>query len=146
MVKAIPEGYHSVTSYLVVKDPAALIKFAQDVFDAEVIDENKGPDGKIMHAAIQIGDSKVMLGAACEQNREMQSMLYIYVKDVDSIYSKALKAGAEKIQPVKDQFYGDRSGGVKDTNGIQWWVATHVEDVSKEEMAKRMQLAMAGKK
>lgn len=146
MVKAIPEGFHSVTPYLVIKDPVALIKFAQEVFDAKVIDEAKCPEGKIMHAEIQIGDSKIMLGAACDEYKEMPCMLYVYVKDVDATYSKALKAGAEKVQPVKDQFYGDRSGGVKDSNGMQWCISTHVEDVSKEEMAKRMELAMAGKK
>ncbi len=145
MVKAIPDGFHSVTPYLVVKDPAALIKFAQEVFDAKVVDESKGPDGKIMHAEIEIGDSKIMLGGACGEHKEMPAMLYIYTKDVDETYSKALKAGAEKIEPVKDQFYGDRSGGVLDSNGMKWWIATHIEDVSKEEMAKRMQVAMAGK-
>lgn len=143
MVKPIPEGYNTVTPYLVVKSPETLIEFAKEVFDAKEHDINKTPDGKITHAEIQIGDSKVMIGCECDQNKGMASMLYLYVKDVDSVYSKALKAGAEKIQPVKDQFYGDRSGGVRDSNGIQWWIATHVEDVSKEELNKRMQTAMA---
>ncbi len=143
MPKPIPDGYNTVTPYLVVKSPESLIEFAKQVFDAKEHDINKTPDGKISHAEIQIGDSKVMIGSECDQNKGMASMLYIYVKDVDSTYSKALKAGARKIQPVKDQFYGDRSGGVVDTNGIQWWIATHVEDVSKEELNKRMQTAKA---
>lgn len=143
MPKPIPEGYNTVTPYLVVKSPETLIEFAKHVFDAKEHDVYKTPDGKISHAEIQIGDSKVMIGGECDQNKGMASMLYIYVKDVDSTYSKALKAGAQKIQPVKDQFYGDRSGGVVDSNGIQWWIATHVEDVSKEELNKRMQTAKA---
>ncbi len=143
MPKPIPDGYNTVTPYLVVKSPETLIEFAKQVFDAKEHDINKTPDGKISHAEIQIGDSKVMIGSECDQNKGMASMLYIYVKDVDSTYSKALKAGAQKIQPVKDQFYGDRSGGVVDSNGIQWWIATHVEDVSKEELNKRMQTAKA---
>lgn len=143
MPKPIPDGYNTVTPYLVVKSPETLIEFAKQVFDAKEHDINKTPDGKISHAEIQIGDSKVMIGSECDQNKGMASMLYIYVKDVDSTYSKALKAGAQKIQPVKDQFYGDRSGGVVDSNGIQWWIATHVEDVSKEELKKRMQTAKA---
>jgi PhnB protein len=143
MVKAIPDGYNTVTPYLVVKSPETLIAFAKEVFDATEHDINKTPDGKITHAEIQVGDSKIMIGRECEKNKGMSSMLYIYVKNVDAVYSKALKVGAEKIEPVKDQFYGDRSGGVQDSNGIKWYIATHVEDVSKEEMSKRMQVVMA---
>jgi len=143
MVKAIPDGYNTVTPYLVVKSPETLIEFAKQAFDAKEHEIYKTPDGKISHAEIQIGDSKIMVGCECDQNKGMASMLYLYVKDVDTVYAKALKAGATKVQAVKDQFYGDRSGGVVDSNGIQWWVATHIEDVSTEEQHKRMQAVAA---
>jgi uncharacterized glyoxalase superfamily protein PhnB len=136
-VDPIPQGYHTVTPYLVTGDVGALLEFVQKAFDAKVTEKLEMPGGPIMHAAVLIGDSHVMMGQASENNPAMPTMLYLYVQDCDAAYQKALDAGAESVQEPTDQFYGDRSGGVRDSLGNQWWVGTHIEDVSPEEIAKR---------
>src|SRR5688500_14667617 len=119
-VKPIPEGYHSVTPYLVAKEAPALIDFLTNVFGATIKERMDGPDGLVMHSELQIGDSVVMLASECEKAVATSSMLYVYVPDVDATYNKAIEAGAVSIDEPKDQFYGDRSGGFKDMAGNQW--------------------------
>jgi len=136
-VKPIPEGYHSVTPYLVVKGVAALIDFLKQAFDAREIERMSRPDGTIQHAEVRIGDSVVMMGEATTPWEPMPTMLYLYVSDTDATYQRALKAGATSVQEPADQFYGDRTAAVKDRSGNFWYIATHVEDVSPEEMKKR---------
>jgi PhnB protein len=145
-VKPIPDGYHTVTPYLIVKDSAAAIDFYKKAFGAEELMRCLGPSGKIVHAEIKIGDSPVMLG---DEHPEFQCRgpesyggtpvsMVIYVKDVDALAGQAVAAGAKAVRPVQDQFYGDRSGTFADPFGHVWTLATHIEDVSKEEMDKRM--------
>jgi len=136
-VKSVPEGYHAVTPYLTVTDVAALIGFLQKVFDAELKEKFTRPDGGIMHAEVRIGDSIIMMGQANEQWKTRPGMLYIYVPDTDATYRRALDAGATSLMEPADQFYGDRNAGVSDATGNYWWIATHVEDVSQEEMNRR---------
>jgi PhnB protein len=93
-----------------------------------------GPDGSIGHSEIRVGDSMIMLSSAREQWKAMPTMIHLYVEDCDAVYAKAVEAGAETVMPLADQFYGDRSGGVKDVAGNLWWIATHKKDISEEEM------------
>src|SRR6187551_2862415 len=136
-VKPIPEGYHTVTPYLMVKDAPAFIDFLNHAFDAKEIFRSTTPDGSLMHAEVKLGDSMIMLTEASEKYPPAHSYYYLYVPDVDASYKKALEAGAKSEMEPADQFYGDRSAGVKDPFGITWWIGTHVEDVSSEEMQKR---------
>lgn len=137
-VKPIPEGYHSVTPYLVVEGAGALIDFAKQALDAEETFRMPGPQGQIMHAELRLGDSMVMLAdASGADNPPMPAMIHLYVPDVDSYYKRALAAGATSLREPADQFYGDRSAGVQDKFGNRWWLATHVEDVPADEMEKR---------
>ncbi|MGI9451871.1 MAG: VOC family protein [Geminicoccaceae bacterium] len=140
-VQPIPEGQQSVTPYLVVKDAAALIDFLRRAFDAREMVRHARPDGTIMHAQIKIGDSVMMMGEPMGDQGTMPAMLHLYVANVDQVYEQALAAGATSIMPPTDQFYGDRSGAVADKHGNHWWIGTHIEDVSKEEMVKRMAAA-----
>jgi PhnB protein len=137
-VKPIPEGYHSVTPYLIVKDADKLLQFVQKAFKAQVKEEHRNADGTIMHADVVIGDSHVMLGQAGGTWGEALGTLMVYVPDADATYKAALEAGGTSVQEMADQFYGDRSGGVQDPCGVTWWISTHVEDVSPEEMERRM--------
>jgi PhnB protein len=136
-VHHVPKGYPTVCPYLVVPDPSQVIDFMQRVLDGQVIERMEGPDGRIQHAEVRLGDSVVMMGAASEEHPVQTAMLHIYVPDVDATYARALKAGATSMREPEDQFYGDRSGGVKDAVGNSWWFATHVEDVSPEELKRR---------
>lgn len=135
-VNPIPKGYHTVTPYLLVEDVAKLLTFVQAAFDAEVV-ERMEEDGTVNHAAVRIGDSMVMMGQARGEHGANPTMLYLYVEDMDATFKRAIEAGATVVREPQDEFYGDRSGGVKGPLGNEWWVATHVEDVSPEEMAKR---------
>lgn len=141
-VQAKPKGYHSLTPYLVVEGASRLIEFLEEVFDAEQKELMPAPGNRIGHAELRIGDSVVMLGDAGGPHAPMPAMLYVYVDDVDATYQRALAAGATQVQPVADQFYGDRSGGVKDPCGNLWWIATHIEDVPPDELKRRAQQAM----
>jgi uncharacterized glyoxalase superfamily protein PhnB len=136
-VKPIPDGYHSVTPYLVVKDGDKMLQFLQRGLGAELSGRHDLPNGRLMHAEVRIGDSPVMIGEAGDAHPPMPCMLYLYVRDCDAAYERALAAGAQSVREPADQFYGDRSGGVVDPEGNQWWFGTHVEDVSPEELERR---------
>jgi uncharacterized glyoxalase superfamily protein PhnB len=141
-VKPIPDGYHSITPYLVVPGVAKLIDFLKLAFGAEEIYRMAMPDGTVRHAELQIGNSRIMMGdASGSKSGAMPAVLYMYVPDSDSVYRRALQAGATSISEPADQFYGDRHGGVKDPCGNQWYIATHKEDVSHEELMKRAMAA-----
>ena len=136
-VKPVPDGYHTVTPYLVCTDAAKVVDFAKAAFGAEEMFRIDAPGGKIGHAELKIGDSMLMVADASDGHPPMPAMLNLYVPDVDAVFARAVKAGATVVRDVANQFYGDRSGGVKDAAGNQWWISTHVEDVSPEEMEKR---------
>ena len=145
-VKPIPDGYHTVTPHLALRDAAKAIDFYQKAFGAEELFRMPGPGGIVMHAQVKIGDSIVMLG---EENPEMGGSspqtiggspvnLLLYVKDVDASFARAEKAGCKVSMPLTDMFWGDRYGKLVDPFGHHWSLATHKEDVAPEEMAKRM--------
>jgi PhnB protein len=137
MVKAIPDGYHSVTPYLTVADLPRMLEFVQAAFGATIHEAIAGEDGRIRHAEVQLGDSKVMIGQAREDYPPRPGSLYLYVEDTDANYQRAIAAGAKSLMEPADQFYGDRHGGIEDPLGNYWWIATHVEDVTPEEMERR---------
>jgi PhnB protein len=137
VVKPIPDGYHTVTPYLVVRDVPRLIEFVQQAFGATELMRHLRPDGSVMHAEVQIGDSRVMMGEAPPSSPPMPGCIHLYVVDMDALYHLALQAGATSLREPTDQFYGDRMAGVQDPAGNQWWIATHVEDVSPVDMALR---------
>lgn len=137
-VKPIPEGYHSVTPYLTVRGADKVIDFLKAAFGAETPHEPmKRPDGKIMHAAVKIGDSLVMIAEESEMAKASPSSLYVYVPNVDAVYQLAVKAGGKSVMEPDDMFYGDRCSAVQDPSGNTWSIATHKEDVAPQEMAKR---------
>lgn len=129
-VKPIPEGYHTVTPYLIVADIPRQIEFLQKAFGAEETGRSATPEGDVNHAEVRIGTSRVMMGRAQEKWPAMPAMLYLYVEDVDSLYHRALEAGGTSVRELTDEPYGDRVGGVQDSHGNQWWIATHVRDVA----------------
>jgi PhnB protein len=137
-VKAVPTGYHSVTPSLVVEGVPGVLEFVKQAFNAEEKERFTTPDGRIVHAEVKIGDSIVMMAEASEQFKAMPGWLYLYLDDVDATYMRALQAGATSVNEPKNQFYGDRSAAVKDSSGNIWGIATHVEDVSREELERRM--------
>jgi PhnB protein len=136
-VKAVPDGYHTVTPFLNVKGLPKLIDFLKAGLGAEEIMRMPGPGGMVMHAEVNIGNSRLMLGEAT-QTPPMPGSFYVYVNDVDAMFKRAVGAGATSQTPPTDQFWGDRMGTLKDSFGNTWSIATHKEDVSPEEMAKRM--------
>jgi PhnB protein len=148
-VKPIPEGYHNVTPYLFVRSAASAIDFYKNVFSAAEVVRMAGSNGKIMHAELRIGDSIVMLADENPPTGVMSPQtiggfsvgLHVYVENVDAVIQKAVENGAKMLRPIKNQFYGDRSGSLLDPFGHMWSVATHIEDVSPEEMRKRMTAA-----
>jgi PhnB protein len=136
--KPIPDGYHSVTPYLTVRNAPKVIEFLKAAFGAKLSHEAiKRPDGSIMHAQVLIGDSRIMIAEESEMARATTSSLYLYVADVDAVYRTAVKAGGVTIMEPMDMFYGDRSGGVKDPSGNSWFIATHKEDVAQQDLQKR---------
>lgn len=145
-VKPIPDGYHTATPYLVVKGAAKAIEFYKNAFGATELMRMAGPDGGIMHAELKMGDSIIMMSEENPQlgTRSPESLggspmsLYLYVEDCDKVLNQAVGAGATATMSVKDQFYGDRSGAVKDPFGHSWHIATHKEDVSMDEIRRRM--------
>ncbi|MGA3195246.1 MAG: VOC family protein [Terriglobales bacterium] len=146
MTHYIPEGYNSVTPYLIVKGAAQAIEYYKDVFGATELFRMPDPSGRIGHAELKIGNSHIMLADEFPEmgHRGPQSLgsspvsLLVYVEDVDKIVERAVAAGAKIMKPVQDQFYGDRSGFIQDPFGHLWGVATHKEDVSPQEMKERM--------
>lgn len=137
-VKPKPDGYQDVIPYLHVPDVTAHVEFLKQVFGATVKEELHGEGGEVRHGEVRIGDSVVMLGKP-PGGELMPSNLYIYVADTDAAYGRALALGATTVMEPADQFYGDRNAGVKDVAGNIWWISTHVEDVSPEEMERRAQ-------
>lgn len=144
-VNPIPEGYHSITPYLTIRNAGAALEFYKQVFGAEERFRMADHDGRVGHAEIRIGDSLLMLS---DEYPEMGArspetiggspvMLHLYVEDVDAVVERALKAGAKLERPVENQFYGDRGGLLVDPFGHKWWVSTHVEDVPPEELERR---------
>jgi PhnB protein len=140
-VTPIPEGYHTVTPYLVVQGVAKLIDFLKRAFDAQELMRMPRPDGTILHAEVKIGDSIVMMGEATGEHKPMPGS-NLYVADTDATYKRALQAGASSTMEPADQFYGDRNAGVVDPVGNHWWIATHIEDVPPEELARRAEAFM----
>jgi PhnB protein len=144
-VRPIPEGYHTVTPYLVVKGASRAIEFYKRAFGATELMRFEGPDGRLGHAEIKIGNSPVMLADEFPEMgfRSPQSLggtasgILLYVEDVDAQFQKAVAAGGKILRPLQDQFYGDRSGTLEDPFGHTWTLATHQEDVSLEEMRRR---------
>ena len=137
-VKPVPEGYHTVTPYLVVDGAEKVIRFMKDAFGAQPLFEPMmRADGKVMHAEFKIGSSIVMIADSSERAQATSTMLHLYVPNVDAVYQKAIKAGGTSLMEPMDQFYGDRSGGVKDPAGNHWHIGTHIEDVSPTELKKR---------
>jgi PhnB protein len=132
-----PEGYHTITPQLIVEDARETLDFIAEVFDGEILDVYES-NGSINHAEAMIGDSRVMVASASSEFPSFPAMLVVYVDDVDAIYQRALEEGAVSLREPEDQFYGDRTGGVKDPQGNQWWISTHIEDVSAEEMSRRI--------
>jgi PhnB protein len=150
LAKPIPDGYYSVTPYLITQGAAQALAFYKKAFGATELFRMEGPGGKVMHAEIKIGNSPVMLadefpemGARSPQSYGGTPVsLMIYLENVDAAFDRAVAAGAKVLQPVKDQFYGDRSGTLEDPFGHKWTLATHQEDVPPEEMRRRMDEAM----
>jgi PhnB protein len=143
-VKPIPDGYHTITAYITADDATAVVEFAQRAFGARVHHRQDGPDGRVIHADLIIGDSHLMVGRNMPPRKPMPAMLYLYVPDCDAAYQRAIDAGGTEVMKPANQFYGDRNGGVRDPFGNEWWVGTHVEDVSEAELERRFK-AQAGK-
>ena len=144
-VKAIPEGYHSVTPYLIFSGASDAIAFYKRALGAEEVMRMADPGGRIHHAEIKIGDSRIMMA---DEHPELQALspktvggspvsIHLYVEDVDTAVEHAVAAGAKLIRPVADQFYGDRLGGIEDPFGYRWFIATHKEDLSMDEIRRR---------
>jgi PhnB protein len=125
-MKPIPDGYHTVTPYLIVEGASSLIEFLKEAFDAQ---------GTIMHAEVRIGDSVIMLSDVMGVRKPMPTAIYLYVNDADATYQRALQGGATSVMEPANQFYGDRQGIVKDPVGNYWWITTHIEDVPCKELA-----------
>lgn len=151
MVNPIPEGYPRVTPYLIIDGAAAAIDFYKSVLGATERMRMEGPDGKVGHAELEIGNSVIMLA---DEHPEMDAIgpktvggtpvsLHVYVEDADAVFERAIEGGAKALRGVEDKFYGDRSGSFEDPFGHHWHVATHVEDIPPEEMSKRAAEATA---
>ena len=137
----IPTGYHTLTPYLIVPDGHAAIAFYQQAFGATIGNLDTHPSGKFLNAELKIGTSHVMIGERelppADHSQLPQVSLYMYLEDVDAVYASALAAGAIVVRPLADQFYGNREGGIRDPFGIVWWLASHIEDLTSEEIAER---------
>jgi PhnB protein len=144
-VSAIPKGYNSVTPYLIVNNGAKAIEFYKNALGAKLVFSMERHDGKIGHAELKIGDSKIMLGDECAEMGALSPAhfegtglsIHLYVKNVDAVIERAVAAGAQLTRPVANMFYGDRSGGLKDPFGHHWYVATHIEDLKPAQIKKR---------
>jgi PhnB protein len=151
-VNPIPEGYHSLTPYLAVDDADRAIAFYTEAFGAQEVLRMPSPDGKVAHAELQVGDSKLMLSDPFPQSSVQPpaqrggptGSIFMYVDDVDATFEQAQRAGATVVTELKDMFWGDRFGTLADPFGHHWSLATHKEDLSDEEMAERSKAAMAG--
>jgi len=137
-VKPVPKGYGTVTPSFIAADAKALTDFLKRAFGAKVRAVMNGPDGKIMHSEILIGDSLIMLSDPITEEPARPTDLFLYVEKVDKVFDKAVKAGAKVLTPVADQFWGDRFGRIEDPFGNRYGIATHVEDVTPKQLKKRM--------
>lgn len=142
-VKHVPDGYHTITPYLIVPDVAALVDFLKRAFHAKQFDWNVAPDGTVAHASVKIGDSMLMMGAATGSWKAEPITLYMYVEEMDYVYQAALAAGAESLQEPRHEFYGDRTAAIKDPAGNHWYIATRIEEVHPEELQRRFRAARA---
>lgn len=144
-VKAVPEGTHTITAHLSLREAPKAIEFYQEAFGAQVLGVHKTPDGKVMHATLKIGDSQLMLAdefpgmgtPAVQTLGGSPVILNIYVEDVDRLFNQAVAAGAKVTMPLANQFWGDRYGHVVDPFGLTWALGSHVEDVTPDEMERR---------
>ncbi|HEX2571807.1 MAG TPA: VOC family protein [Polyangia bacterium] len=149
--KPIPDGYHSVTPTLTIDGAAAAIEWYKKIFGATELVRMPGPEGKLLHAEIRIGDSVVMLSDPFMDAKDPKALggasggLMIYTDDVDSMFKRAVEGGAKVLMPLGDMFWGDRFGRISDPFGHQWALATHIEDLTPEEMQKRQEEAMRPK-
>ena len=137
-VDPIPDGYNTVTPYLNIKGIDEFVDFLSNLFSGELTERLTGPGGTTIHAEVRIGDSLIMIGEQPEGSDSGPGVLYVYTQDVDILYQRSLNHGCKSISAPQDQFYGDRVAGFEDPFGVQWWVATHIEDVSPEEMTRRI--------
>jgi PhnB protein len=142
-VKPVPEGFHTVTPYLIVEDASALIEFIKNSFEGELTYIMKDDEGKVTHATLKIGNSMIMISDAMEGMKATTSMLFLYVNDTDKSYQKAVDAKGISRREPRDEFWGDRAACIEDKWGNTWWVATHIEDVSNEELKRRKDQQMS---
>jgi PhnB protein len=149
--QAVPPGFHTLTPHLIVRDAAKAIEFYEKAFGAQLLHKMLTPEGKVMHAALKIGDSILMLNDEFPEWGALSPLssggsgvtLHLYLENVDGAFQRAVSAGADVKMPLMDQFWGDRYGTVSDPFGHAWSLATHVRDVSPQEMARAQQDAMA---
>jgi PhnB protein len=143
--KPIPEGFHTVTAHLILEDAASTIEWYKRALGAEELSRAAGPDGKIMHAEIRIGDTILMVNDALMGGKSAKALggspasLWVYVADCDALFNRATAAGAQVAMPLTDQFWGDRSGTLTDPSGYQWTIATHKEDLTPAEINQRQE-------
>jgi PhnB protein len=137
-VKSIPDGYHTLTPFITAEDASGLLQFIETAFEGKVRFRMDAPGGKIGHAEIEVGDSVIMVADPDERDTTAKAMLHLYVDDVDSVFQHAVAAGGTAESAPETHFYGDRSGTIRDGWGNRWYISTHVEDVTPEEMTKRM--------
>ena len=150
-VKPIPDGYHTVTPSLVVGDVARMLDFYKKAFGATETYRLNGPDGKVCHAELTIGDSRVMLSGECPDHGHLapgslngnDASLYLYVPDVDAAFNQAVRAGGKVMTSLDNMFWGDRTGEILDPAGHRWWLATHIEDLTSGQIAQRAKAVFA---
>lgn len=143
-VKPIPEEFQQAVPYLVVPDGAAQMDFLIKAFEGVEKERMSRPDGSLMHGEVQIGNSRIMVGQEMEGAPARKTMIYLYMDDCDKYFNRAKELGAKVVSELEDQFYGDRHGAVEDSNGNQWYIVTHKEDVSPEELQKRTEQMIHG--
>ena len=143
--KPVPEGYHTITPSLTLDNAAQAIEWYTRAFGAEEVSRSVGPDGRIMHAEIRIGDSRIMMNDVMMGGKGPQAFggspasLWLYVENCDALFTRAVDAGATVQMPLEDQFWGDRGGAVSDPAGYTWWISTRKEDLTRAEMEQRAQ-------
>ena len=136
-VKPVPEGYHTVTPYITVDNAGEVMDFLKKAFGAQETFAMRDEQGNVRHGEMKVGTSMVMMGSSHDQYKTRPGNFYVYVEDCDAVYKKALAAGGKSLSEPSTQFYGDRHGGVTDSQGNNWWIATHVEDVPEAELEQR---------
>jgi PhnB protein len=145
-VRAVPEGFHSVTPFLMVRNASGLIEFLKKTFDGKLTYILKDDNDQIVHSTVTVGNSIIMICDAMDNMEPQPGILYVYLENADEVFQKALQAKAIKIHEPTNEFYGDRAGAVKDEWGNVWWIATHVEDVEEKELERRSKIALKERK